>query len=122
MMLRPMATGCSARATVKGTSSDKRIAVHMKKKLPPGSFFASIFILYFVYIPSPVEPSQITGTEFFYSCCPLSFFHRLEHDAQLIQLLLLHGGGSVDHHIASGVVLREGDAVADAVEPGEDGD
>ena len=46
------------------------------------------------------------------------FFKR---DAEFLKLLGADFGGGVEHDVASGIVFREGDAVADAVESGEEG-
>ena len=45
-------------------------------------------------------------------------FHNVQH--QFVELFLVHEGRRVEHHVAAGVVLREGDAVANAVEAGEE--
>ena len=39
---------------------------------------------------------------------------------KFVELCLVHKRGCIEHHIASGVILGEGDAVADAVEAGKE--
>ena len=46
---------------------------------------------------------------------------QIQRNLQLIQLLLRYRRGRAAHHVAAGVVLREGDEVADAVGTAEQG-
>ena len=48
------------------------------------------------------------------------FFGLDDGDAEFLELTVVDGRGSVDHHVASRVVLGEGDDVADGVEARED--
>ena len=45
---------------------------------------------------------------------------RSKCDFKFIELLLIDSRRSIEHDIASGIVLREGNAVADTVETGKD--
>ena len=49
-------------------------------------------------------------------------FFGTNAELELIELRLIDKRGSVEHDVATGVVLGEGDAVADAVEPSEEAD
>ena len=50
----------------------------------------------------------------------LSLLLHVDSQVQLVELLLLEWGRGIQHHVASAIVLGEGDAITDTVEAGEE--
>ena len=79
-------------------------------------FFRLIFmgLLFLLISVISVETRLIASLQ------SITFSFQIQSNLQLIQLLLGNRGGATAHHVATGVVLREGDEVADAVGAAEE--